>query len=159
VAAALPWALLTTSGWAATAYVTDDLVLGVYASQTTEGPRLTTLHSGAMLETLVVNGDATQVRLPDGTVGWVKSSYLTTNTPAGVRVKALEEELAHSRVMAPNAPGESVRDVSPHVGRDAIKWAWRWGLALIAALGLGFWLGYATLARRIKYKFGGIKVY
>jgi hypothetical protein len=29
---------------------------------------------------------------------------------------------------------------------------------LIAAAG-GFWLGYATLARRIKQKFGGIKVY
>ena len=30
--------------------------------------------------------------------------------------------------------------------------------ALIAAAG-GFWLGYATLARRIRRKFGGIKVY
>ena len=29
---------------------------------------------------------------------------------------------------------------------------------LVAAAG-GFWLGYATLARRIKQKFGGIKVY
>jgi len=26
-------------------------------------------------------------------------------------------------------------------------------------LSCGFWLGYATLARRIKHKFGGIKVY
>jgi hypothetical protein len=30
---------------------------------------------------------------------------------------------------------------------------------LLAALGCGFWLGYATLARRIKRKFGGLKVY
>ena len=29
---------------------------------------------------------------------------------------------------------------------------------LVAALG-GFWLGYATLARRVKRKFGGLKVY
>jgi hypothetical protein len=32
-------------------------------------------------------------------------------------------------------------------------------LAMLAALGCGFWLGYATLARRIRRKFGGIKVY
>jgi len=25
--------------------------------------------------------------------------------------------------------------------------------------GLGFWLGYVTLARRIRRKFGGLKVY
>jgi hypothetical protein len=30
--------------------------------------------------------------------------------------------------------------------------------ALIGLLG-GFWLGYATLARRIMHKFGGVKVY
>jgi hypothetical protein len=32
-------------------------------------------------------------------------------------------------------------------------------LAVALALGLGFWLGYVTLARRVKHKFGGIKVY
>jgi hypothetical protein len=34
-------------------------------------------------------------------------------------------------------------------------------VAVIAAIGLGggFWLGYATLARRIRRKFGGLKVY
>ena len=37
----------------------------------------------------------------------------------------------------------------------------RWvGVALVlAALAGGFWLGYATLARRVRHKFGGIKVY
>jgi predicted phage tail protein len=33
------------------------------------------------------------------------------------------------------------------------------GLAVGAALIVGFWLGYATLARRVRQKFGGIKVY
>jgi hypothetical protein len=39
--------------------------------------------------------------------------------------------------------------------------AHRWmGAALVlAALACGFWLGYATLARRVRHKFGGIKVY
>jgi hypothetical protein len=33
------------------------------------------------------------------------------------------------------------------------------GIALVIGLACGFWLGYATLARRVKHKFGGIKVY
>ena len=36
---------------------------------------------------------------------------------------------------------------------------WLWLLAMLAALGGGFWLGYAVLARRVKRRFGGIKVY
>jgi hypothetical protein len=31
--------------------------------------------------------------------------------------------------------------------------------AAFAAAALGFWLGYVTLARRIRQKFGGLRVY
>ena len=54
-------ALLATPTLAATAYVTDELVLGVYATQTTQGQRLATLHSGAVVETLSTNGEATEI--------------------------------------------------------------------------------------------------
>jgi hypothetical protein len=30
---------------------------------------------------------------------------------------------------------------------------------MLAVLAFGFWLGYASLARRIRHKFGGLKVY
>jgi hypothetical protein len=30
---------------------------------------------------------------------------------------------------------------------------------MLGVAALGFWLGYATLARRIRRKFGGLKVY
>ena len=36
---------------AATAYVSDELVLGVYAEENNQGQRLATLHSGAGVET------------------------------------------------------------------------------------------------------------
>ena len=29
----------------------------------------------------------------------------------------------------------------------------------VGGLACGFWLGYATLARRVRHKFGGLKVY
>lgn len=204
------WAVLlalpAADGPAATAYVTDELVLGVYAAQNTQGPRLATLHSGAQVETLAVSGDATQVRLPDGTTGWVKTAYLITTEPATVRIKQLQEELDRSRATTPELAEAAERNEVERLTRELAKRSelgadaaagkgvsalatsgtgtdgtatagtaaagrraadgsgsgahtWLWGLAVVAALGCGFWLGYAALARRIKFKFGGIKVY
>jgi hypothetical protein len=207
-AAALTLALLAllsglpTQLRAATAYVSDELVLGVYAEQTGQGQRLATLHSGATVETLVVNGEYTQVRLSDGTTGWVKSAYLTSQEPATVRIKKLQEELDVSRATTPGlavaaarseleqlkseladkqaeldaarralaspapAPGGAVEgdaasNASPGGAMGAISAGHPWTLliAVAAALACGFWLGYSTLARRVRNKFGGIKVY
>jgi phage protein D len=195
-ATALLLMLPAAAGWAAAAYVTDELVLGVYASQNGQGQRLTTLHSGAAVETLAVNGDSTQVRLADGVVGWVKSAYLVTSAPATVRIKQLQDELDRSRATTPelaeaaerseverltrelaaaqtaaaragaNAPLPAAARATPVLEAPAGGTAHGsalhvglWVAAVITALAGGFWLGYASLARRIRYKFGGIKVY
>jgi len=179
-AAALLLALLATSGRAATAYVTDELVLGVYPDQHAQGPRLATLHSGAAVETLAVSGDATQVRLSDGVVGWVKSAYLTNGEPATVRIQQLQDELDRARATTPELAeaaerseverltreleqrGSNPAPVAPAAAGGAAGGslhAWAWSTAVLLALGAGFWLGYATLARRIRHKFGGMKVY
>ena len=202
-AALLPVLMLAAgSVRAATAFVSDELVLGVYAEQNGQGQRLATLHSGASVDTLSVNGEFTQVRLADGTMGWVKTIYLTTVVPATVRVKQLEEELDRSRATTPAlaeaaarseveqlkrelssmqaaldaanqvaapaaaAPGAATMGapaapagVLAGIAAAAVKRPWLAVLPLLAALGCGFWLGYATLARRIKRKFGGLKVY
>lgn len=169
--------LLAADGRAGTAYVTDELVLGVYAEQGSQGQRLTTLHSGASVETLAASGESTQVRLADGMTGWVKTAYLTISEPATVRIKQLQAELDRSRATSPAlaeaaaqseverltrelalaqaalspAPGSPTAAPAPHL--------WPWIVAVCAALACGFWLGYAALARRVKDKFGGIKVY
>jgi hypothetical protein len=180
---------------AAPAYVSDELVLGVYAEQNNQGQRLATLHSGTSVETLEQKGEFTQVRLHDGTTGWVKSAYLTTKEPAIVRVKQLEEELDQRRATTPALAEAAARSevdrltrelklsqadlaaareaaasaVSPAAaapagafaalpagGRMAALMA---AAAVVLALFGGFWLGYASLARRIRRKFGGLKVY
>jgi hypothetical protein len=188
-AAALFLALLAANGRAAPAYVTDELVLGVYAEQSTQGQRLATLHSGASVETLAVSGESTQVRLPDGRTGWVKTAYLTTREPAAVRVKQLQDELDRSRsptaastlpaersdvahVMpaepAPAGPAQAQPPQAAAAGGSGLKDGdrrpiapppWLWMSSVCIALACGFWLGYAALARRIREKFGGIKVY
>jgi hypothetical protein len=193
--AALPLALLSMKGLAATAYVSDELVLGVYAEENNQGQRLATLHSGTSLETLAQNGDFTQVRLSDGTTGWVKSAFLTAKEPAVVRVKQLEEELDRSRATTPalaeaaarsevqrlklelaakqseleaaRAAGAAPVSESPPTSgalaaihaAAAPRWPVIAGVAAAIGLACGFWLGFATLARRVRAKFGGIKVY
>jgi uncharacterized protein YgiM (DUF1202 family) len=203
-------AFMAATAGAATAYISDELVLGVYAEQNGQGERLATLHSGASVETLSVNGEFTQVRLSDGTTGWVKSSYLTTREPATARLKQLQDELDRSRATTPAlaeaaarseveqlkrelkaaqsdldaarasaaaAPGvqadpaaaaaggtglESPRAAVPaQPGVLAAFLAHPLALALVLLLLLGgaFWAGYATLARRVRHKFGGLKVY
>jgi hypothetical protein len=198
---ALSLTLLTARVTAATAYVSDELVLGVYSEQNNQGQRLTTLHSGASVETLAVNGDFTQVRLNDGTVGWVKSAYLTTQEPAVVRIKQLQDELDRSRAttpalaeaaarseleqlkrelaakqaelmaanaaLAPAPPGGSAAAagadaraaiIASRTAASSTR-AWIEVGAVLASLTVGFCLGYATLARRIRHKYGGLKVY
>jgi uncharacterized protein YgiM (DUF1202 family) len=171
---------------AATAYVSDQLVLNVYAEQNQQGQRLATLHSGARVETLATSADFTQVRLPDGVTGWVKSSYLTTEEPAAVRVKQLEEELDRSHATTPAlaeaaAKSETLRlereladkqaqleaalavraspaGAAPPPRQHTLGPGLGFGIAVVAAA-LGFWAGYLTLARRVRRKFGGLKVY
>jgi hypothetical protein len=168
--AALLLALLVTTGRAATAYVSDELVLGMYAEANGQGQRLTTLHSGATLETLGSSGDFTQVRLSDGLTGWVKTAYLTTHEPATVRLKHLEGELDRTRAITPElaeaaARSELARLKGELMAKQAVGTGahaprlWLSTLAALLALACGFCLGYATLARRIRHKFGGIKVY
>jgi hypothetical protein len=193
--AALLLTLLAARGVAATAYVSDELVLGVYAEENNQGQRLATLHSGTSVETLAQDGDFTQVRLTDGTTGWVKTAFLTATEPAVVRVKRLEEELdrtrattpalaeaaarseverlkqelsarqseqaaARSGAVSPAAPAQSAPGPLAAIQAPAeTLWQVIAGIALLIGLACGFWLGYATLARRVKHKFGGIKVY
>lgn len=192
----LPVALVllfaSTGAHAATAYVSDELVLGVYAQQNQQGQRLATLHSGASVETLTSDGEYTQVRLSDGTTGWVKGSYLVTRVPATVRVKQLEAQIAQAQATTPAmalaalrnqvqnlqaelaakeqelqarasasaaAAGGAGRAAGPSTARSAARRPWFSALALLAAAAIGFWLGYSALARRVKEKFGGVKVY
>ncbi|HTB87209.1 MAG TPA: TIGR04211 family SH3 domain-containing protein [Steroidobacteraceae bacterium] len=194
--AALLLALRSIQGVAATAYVSDELVLGVYAEENNQGQRLATLHSGTGVETLAQNGEFTQVRLSDGTTGWVKSAFLTTKEPAVVRVKQLQEELDRTRATTPalaeaaarseverlklelaakqseldaaRAGGPAPVIESPAAASSALaaihaaaapRWPVIAGIAAAIGLACGFWLGFATLARRVRAKFGGIKVY
>jgi hypothetical protein len=105
---------------------------------------------------------------------------LTNSEPATVRIKQLQAELDRSRATSPALAEAAARSEVERLTRElALREAalsaapgnvgtvaaapaqrlWPWIVAVCGALGCGFWLGYAALARRVKGKFGGIKVY
>jgi phage protein D len=167
---------------AETMYVSDELVLGVYSDKA-QSSRLTTLKSGASLEVLARDGEYMQVRLGDAREGWVKASYLTQREPAAARVKKLEDDLRRLRgSAAPKADSAAVAQIArlsaalaakqseldaalslraaPAAARHGMPRHGLWSLIAIAlAGGGGFFAGYQVLARRLRQKFGGIKVY
>ena len=97
-------ALLPLIASAETGYVTDNLRLGLYEAEDTSGRPFRTLESGQAMEILLRATNTANVRLPDGTTGWVKSAYMVTDKPAKLIVAetmaerdALSAELEETR--------------------------------------------------------------
>lgn len=76
------FALLPIAAAAETAYVTDNLRLGLHAAEDTNDRAFRFLDSGQAMEVLVRDRNYANVRLPDGTEGWVKAAYLVDEKPA-----------------------------------------------------------------------------
>jgi SH3 domain protein len=96
--------LLPVLAAAETAYVTDNLRLGLHAAEDTSDRAFRFLESGQPMEVLVRDRNYANVRLPDGAEGWVKSAYLVDEKPAKLIVAetiaerdSLATELAQAR--------------------------------------------------------------
>lgn len=109
---------------AETAYVTDQLRLGLHRAADTSDRAFRTLESGQELEILSQNRNYAQVRLPDGTVGYVKVAYTVTEKPATLIVAELREEngkLADELSRAKQqfaAPAAAIADLEQQVTRQ-----------------------------------------
>ena len=77
---------------AETAYVTDNLRLGLHAAEDTSDRAFRYLDSGQAMEILTRDRNYANVRLPDGTEGWVKAAYLVDEKPAKLIVAETIEE-------------------------------------------------------------------
>ena len=77
---------------AETAYVTDQLRLGLHRAEDTSDRSFRTLQSGQEVEILSQTRNYAQVRLPDGTLGYVKVAYLVTDKPAALIVSETQAE-------------------------------------------------------------------
>lgn len=85
-------ALLPLSAVAQTAYVTDNLRLGLHEASDTSGRPFRMLESGQEMEILTRDRNYANVRLPDATEGWVKAAYLVDEKPAKLIVAEITAE-------------------------------------------------------------------
>lgn len=75
-------ALLPMVAAAETVYITDNLRLGLHQAADTSDRAFRMLESGQQLEIISRDRNYANVRLPDGTVGYVKAAYLVGDKPA-----------------------------------------------------------------------------
>jgi SH3-like domain-containing protein len=181
-------------------FVSDKLVLNVYAQPEQGSERVATIQTGEAVEELERSGTLVRVRLQDGREGWVGANYLTSDKPAILRLRELQrqqpkvaprvdkaslEEIAQlkkentalrgqvgelqARIAAAIAPappqGETIIAIAEPpleaavVPTTAPGGVVGWMVAMLAVGALSFAGGYQTLARRLRKKFGGLKIY
>ena len=86
--------LLPLLAVAETAYVTDNLRLGLHQAADTSDRAFRTLDSGQELEILTRDRNYAHVSLPDGVQGYVKAAYLVDEKPAKLIVAETQAEVA-----------------------------------------------------------------
>ncbi len=178
---------ISTQSLAQQLYVRDRLFLSVYPTASSDGERLTTIKNGAKLKFIEKGERYTKVSLENGTEGWVRSSYITSNKPAALRLAEKEKENTALRKEIdklknkPEVKVETKKVEEPALSAaevfnyeqekmalqrqidDANNGKAR-NLFMAIAVGLfaftmGFIAGYSLLAKRIKTKFSGMKVW
>lgn len=105
---------VAASANAETQYISDKLVVSVYAEANQESEKLTTLDSGDAVDALEKAEGYTRVKLSDGREGWIRSNYLSTQVPAIVRVKELEKERGSGGTSIPAAVSEELKSLKEH---------------------------------------------
>jgi len=86
-------ALLPVLAAAETGYVTDRLMLGLHQAEDTSDRPFRSLESGTRFEVLSRDRLYAQVRLEDGTEGYVKAAYVVYEPPAKLIVNETQAEV------------------------------------------------------------------
>ncbi len=87
------WVALPVAALAETAYVTDNLRLGLHQTPNTSDRAFRTLQSGQAVEILNRDRNYAQVQLPDGVQGYLKAAYLVFEKPAKLIVTETQAEI------------------------------------------------------------------
>lgn len=86
------WAAIPSAAVAETAYVTDNLRLGLHQAADTSDRAFRTLESGQVVEILSRDRNYAHVQLPDGVRGNLKAAYLVFEKPAKLIVSETQAE-------------------------------------------------------------------
>ncbi len=80
----------SASTFATTAYVGDNLRVGVRNKPGTQTPPITVINSGEKLDVLENDGKYSRIKTSKGAEGWVRNTYLSKTPPAKLRLAELE---------------------------------------------------------------------
>jgi hypothetical protein len=176
VLAGLAGALVVANLRAETLYVVDQLIVSVSSTADEGGERIASLRSGDSVEVLDRHNAYSHVRLSSGTQGWVKTSYLSAALPLheqlaaqGAELEKLHAEVSRlqsaantPRAPLPVAPPLAVDPPAASAEHSALfsRPLWQWALlCCLVGLAGGFALGWRMLDRRIRRKYGGLRIY
>jgi len=116
--------LMPLAALAETAYITDNLRLGLHQATDTSDRAFRTLESGQELEIISRDRNYANVRLPDGVEGYVKAAYLVFDKPAKLivaetqaSVERLESELTETKA-AFAAPAATIESLQQQLNRS-----------------------------------------
>ncbi len=159
-------------------YVVEQLVVSLNSTADGSGERITTLKSGDRVELIERAGEAVHVRLPDGREGWLRALYVSGDEPMRPRLAQSEAEVSRLRaevsrlsaqLAAQPAPPAAAADepaapaaaplFAPMPAAESHRAGLWVGLGALGGLALGFALGWRTLDRTIRRKYGGLKIY
>ena len=81
------WLLVSAPlpAWAETLYIDNRIMVGLHQEKSVDSAIIKLLPSGTPLEVLKKEDRLTQVRDPDGVIGWMDNSYLIADQPPGDR--------------------------------------------------------------------------
>jgi hypothetical protein len=166
-------------------YVIEHLVVGVNSAPEGTGERVASIRSGDRVEELERVGEESRIRLGNGTEGWVRSSYLSSELPLRRQLaertreaESLRADLAAARseaeaarvaaAVSPAPPADPPaaeptavpeRQLFPRSpASDGPGW-FVVGVACVLGLAAGFALGWRVLDQRIRRKYGGLRIY
>jgi SH3 domain protein len=86
-------------GLAQTMYVTDRLLLSFRSAPDPDQPAMKLLSSDTQVEVLATEGEWAEVKLEDGSTGWVMKRYLVSELPKSIVMEELKRELENKNVI------------------------------------------------------------
>jgi len=168
-------------------YIVDQVVVSVSATADGSGDHVGSVHSGERVEVLEHDEDRVRIRFGSGQEGWIKASYLSSDPPVRQQLEARAQELdqLHKENAAlqariaelqsaatpppvnpapqnPPAADPAIQDppmlsrAPPEAWHPAALWL---ASTALVALACGFGLGWRVLDRRIRKRYGGLRIY
>lgn len=91
-------------------FISPELQLGVHTEAALKSPIKELLTIGTAVEVIKTDKEFSQIKTPEGTTGWVKAQFLTTDEPSELKVDKLEKALQEA--LSNNASQASITDAT-----------------------------------------------